>query len=54
MGADYSNNQNSNIGNEEIKLKELSPSSIFLYILFPPSLISNSAIRCLTDSDGEK
>ena len=29
MGADYSNNQNSNIGNEEIKLKELSPSSIF-------------------------
>ena len=29
MGADYSNNLSSNIGSEEIKLKELCPSSIF-------------------------
>ena len=29
MGADYSSNSNSNIGNEELKLKELSPNAIF-------------------------
>ena len=29
MGSDYSNNSNSRIGNEEIRLKELSPNSIF-------------------------
>ena len=29
MGSDYSNNSNANIGNEELKLKELSPNSIF-------------------------
>ena len=29
MGADFSNNSNSNIEREEIKLKELTPNSIF-------------------------
>ena len=29
MESDYSNNSNANIGNEELKLKELSPNSIF-------------------------